>query len=740
MPLYMPELYEERATRQMTSVFGGLNRGARIPDGEWADMQNLTSDQYPLMATRDKRYHSDNRCCPTAVTVRSYRAPVSDSASDLGLLEEYEGVVWLDGVTLRFGGKRTVDLSWYGLTEDDAPRQRLLNFGAYVIVYPAMIYVNTVDMEDVGRIQNISSFFYRSYTQEEKEEMLKILNPEALSYYEIDACSQKVRIRVCDYEGNGASYDGNYTPVGGLDDAGREYPHNTLFFCNGTQSNGTLGTMYRFNKDENRWYEEVTYLEVTCYDELEFHSKTDEDDMDTIECEHSLEFKKELFPGDVIRLEGFDKILEGAGKTEKLDGNHIIIALDKSKGSNGKWFANRFRFEGSLSNNERMELSLGSTGEGVNIQQAIPSIDYMCEADNRLWGCRYGDDGSGNFVNEIYCSARGDFFRWIQGAADNDDSPVTFSIGTDGPWTGCVSYGGAPTFFKERCMHRVGGYGASGFYVQDTPVRGVMSGASDSLAVVNGVLYYYADGAVMAYDGSLPVPVSEKLSPLWKYKRAVGSALYGKYYLSLYDEFSTMINDDKGGKKRKPPSECALYVLDTERGLWHKEDDVEITCMATGEDDLVFVEVGEETVKSDSGVSDRRLTYTLSSIRGTAQLNHNGDLDADAVHDWSPEETKSIGWSATSGVIGLETPDKKYLSKISIRLRLSESDGASAWVEYDSEEGWKPVGNVPQTNRMRTVTLPIIPKRCDHMRLKLEGTGTCKVYSITKTFTEAEDE
>lgn len=703
MPLYMPELYEERATRQMTSVFGGLNRGARIPDGEWADMQNLTSDQYPLMATRDKRHHSDNRCCPTAVTVRHY---------DGG-----ECVIWLDGVNLRFGGKHTVDLSTYGLDKYNAPKQRLLNFGAYVIVYPAMIYVNTVDMQDVGRIEDDLVI----ESTEDKQCGVRI----SPTNYEMD----RVKFRGKNFpEKTNSVENGDIT----LNEGDLWYNQKMQNYKGERMEVGLY--VYVVDGEEGRWVKEKDYIYI---------ERIEHDADLVLVSEIALSFKKELCPGDTIAMYGIENTFqaEGVDATVLGDGNRLIQNV-KYDSTTRK--AIGFCIEGLCPNMDTAgwwEKYAGSSAETcISFSRPIPRMDYMCEADNRLWGCRYGEDGHGNFVNEIYASARGDFFRWIQGAADNDDSPVTFSIGTDGPWTGCVNYGGAPTFFKERCMHRVGGYGASGFYVQDTPVRGVMSGASDSLAVVNGVLYYYADGAVMAYDGSLPVPVSEKLGTLRGYGRAVGGVLYGKYYLYIADiQSGEYHNESLNSHGMARSTNHALYVLDTERGLWHKEDDVEITCMATGEDDLVFVKVGEETVETDSGVSYRRLTYTLSSIRGTARLNHTGDLDADAVHNWSPEETKSIGWSATSGVIGLETPDKKYLSKISIRLHLDEGASVRVSVEYDSLGTWKQV-LATSAMQMKTLTVPIIPMRCDHMRLRLDGVGGCKVYSITKTFTEAEDE
>ena len=40
----------------------------------------------------------------------------------------------------------------------------------------------------------------------------------------------------------------------------------------------------------------------------------------------------------------------------------------------------------------------------------LPRLDHVCVLDNRLWGCRYGmQAGSTAAVNEIYCSALGDF-------------------------------------------------------------------------------------------------------------------------------------------------------------------------------------------------------------------------------------------------------------------------------------------------------------------------------------------
>ena len=43
------------SSREMISVFGGYNARGRIAPGEFSQMENLSSDAYPLVTTRRKR-------------------------------------------------------------------------------------------------------------------------------------------------------------------------------------------------------------------------------------------------------------------------------------------------------------------------------------------------------------------------------------------------------------------------------------------------------------------------------------------------------------------------------------------------------------------------------------------------------------------------------------------------------------------------------------------------------------
>lgn len=46
--------------KSMTSVFYGIRRGARIPDGYFSDAENMSCDEYPCLSTRQKRMKIDS--------------------------------------------------------------------------------------------------------------------------------------------------------------------------------------------------------------------------------------------------------------------------------------------------------------------------------------------------------------------------------------------------------------------------------------------------------------------------------------------------------------------------------------------------------------------------------------------------------------------------------------------------------------------------------------------------------
>lgn len=643
MPLYLPELYEENTSRSMTDSFLGLNRKLRIADGEWFDMKNLTSDEVPVLSVRKRRgIPAITAAKPYCITTRS----MSIEGSFIPL--------FLDGSVLVFGAIYRIDLSPYGYQNDGAKKQ-IIHMGAYIIIVPDMIYVNTAIEKVVNGVRTLEC----GRIEDRYESKIA-----------------KWKITVSDYDGKSADYKQTTEPKGT-----EEKP-----LKNGDvwHKIGESPSLNRYDAETGKWYEITPYLRMqgSVYNMDINHWIIEE-----------ITMKSMIRAGDTVRFSGFGNVVEGVRQvykvTEAFRNSDAVEAI----------------FVQGIIGQEAVEVQ-ATDKSPIVIERVIPKMDYVCEAGNRLWGCRYGYDKQGNFVNEIYCSARGDFYRWILGAADNEDSPVTFSIGSDGEFTGAVNYDGYPTFFKERMMHRVSGSGASGFSLYDLPCEGVAKGDAKSIAVVRNILYYKSACAIMAFDGSIPVAVSEKLGNLYGYTGAVGCAYRDKYYVSM-------------SKKAADGTvyEQNLFVLDTKNGLWFCEDDTMCESMANAGDNMYFV-----AVKKDG----ERTIHTIMTVKPLRDGVTQGIED------------EKIPWYAETGIIGLETPDSKYMTKIAIRLHMDAGSTVRVSVQYDSVGTWKQI-MATESDRMKTITMPIMPARCDHMRLRLDGVGGCKIYSITKTFESAED-
>lgn len=314
----------------------------------------------------------------------------------------------------------------------------------------------------------------------------------------------------------------------------------------------------------------------------------------------------------------------------------------------------------------------------VTVGRYLPLMDMVLECGNRLWGCRYGLNRAGAVVNEIYASKLGDFRNWNCFQGVSTDS-YCVSLGADGPFTGAVQHLGYPVFFREDCIHRLYGSTPATFRLQTTPCPGVQQGCSRSLARVGQMLYYKSPTGVCAYDGAVPVTVSQKLGAM-PCTRAAAGALGDKYYLCIQEEETT----------------GQLWVYDTARGLWHREDDTRVRWFCTCRDDLFFVNGAGQII----------------SVMGRGQ----------------PEE--EISWMLETGMLGTLTPDSKTLTRLNLRLELAQQ--AKVWVQYDGDDFWKPVATV-YGSAGQCFNLPVAVRRCDRLRLRLEGTGFMRLSCITKT-------
>ena len=311
----------------------------------------------------------------------------------------------------------------------------------------------------------------------------------------------------------------------------------------------------------------------------------------------------------------------------------------------------------------------------VTVARTVPDMDFVVESENRLWGCRYGTDRQGNIVNELYACKLGDFKNWQCFQGLSTDS-YRVSLGADGPFTGAAAYLGQPLFFRENCLHKVYGSYPKEYRLQTTACRGVQQGSHKSLALVDEVLYYCSNEGICAYDGSLPETISQKLGDS-HYRNGVGSGWNGKYYVSV---------SDREGKH--------LLVYDTHRKLWHREDDLPLTCLCACGDKLY-------------GATDKEILILAGE-----------------------DSTEVVRWSAQTGPLSPEDPYKRYISRIIPRLLLEPGTRLRFQVRYDGKGGWQTLGTVTGSG-LRSFPLPMRTRRCEFLELRLEGVGQGKLYSLT---------
>lgn len=324
----------------------------------------------------------------------------------------------------------------------------------------------------------------------------------------------------------------------------------------------------------------------------------------------------------------------------------------------------------------------------ITVERKMPNVDFITESENRLWGCRYGLSADGEVVNELYACKLGDFKNWncFMGLA-TDSYAVT--LGSDGQFTGAITHRGFPLFFKENAIHKVYGNYPANFQVQTTACRGVQRGCERSLAIVNEDLYYKARHAVCVYDGSLPVEVSAAFGDE-RYSDAVGGAHGNKYYISMKDS----------------AGQYQMMVYDTVKGMWHKEDHLRADAFCSCREEMYCIDHDSKKI----------ITMLGSGTR----------------------DTQMVPWMVQTGPIGTSAPGMKYISRMTVRLSMEIGASVRFFAQYDSMGDWDHLGAIV-SNNLRSFSIPIRPKRCDHLRLRIEGTGEVKIYSIARTIEQGSE-
>ena len=298
----------------------------------------------------------------------------------------------------------------------------------------------------------------------------------------------------------------------------------------------------------------------------------------------------------------------------------------------------------------------------ITVEVSIPNMNHVCVHNNRLWGT----SENGEY---IYASKLGDCFNFNSFQGLSNDSWYS-EIGTDGGFTGIVSYRTAAVAFKNSYIHHVYGDSPSNFSIPKQTFGGTPDG--ESIAEAGGVLYYMASDGFYEYNGGEPEKISECIKTAYK---SCCAGTDGRHYYAC-------------AEKQDGTSE--LLVYDTLYGVWHKEDNTEFVAFINHNDHL----------------------YGATST----DMYKFGDGEED------------VSWCVVSKKFTLEDIDFKGVNSVYIRMEAPKKTSVTVYTACD-EGDFKPAGQIEGSGFI-VYKVPVRFSKCDSFRIMLDGTGHAVVHDI----------
>ena len=317
----------------------------------------------------------------------------------------------------------------------------------------------------------------------------------------------------------------------------------------------------------------------------------------------------------------------------------------------------------------------GTETGAVTLKRDVPDLDFICESNYRLWGTKGNTIYSSKFMDPMN-------FNVFDGITSDS---YAISVGSDGEFTGCAPFSSHICFFKENTLHKLYGSKPSNFQIVTSQVYGVQAGSERSICIINETLFYKGVGGVYAYTGGVPELVSAKFG-VRKFSEACAATDGSRYYISM-----------------REGAVWHTFVYDVQRNLWVEEDDAHCVDMSFHDGHVYFLTADGKLLKVDE-TADR----------------------------------SNVEWSVTFCPFNETVNERKGYSKFHMRLELA----AGSWLKVEEKRAvdtdWRQIYST-HNERARTLSIPVIPSRCDSVTIRLSGKGECLLRTFIREFFTGSD-
>lgn len=647
--MFLPHLNPNTGkTKQQLIGFGGVNYSAGASDGELAESLNLSSRMFPALTQRVGR---------TEITPKE-----EDSWRNIeptGLFSWNGKLLIIDDGTIYYDGKKLVPIS--------EGEKQFAVVNTKLVIWPDKIMVDLEKSEAVQMDDYTTSLLAVQFTQNSikmdvkppvyKEQFDKyrynnslaytrVFNEDSLSFSDgvwggIDSYKTKElsELQIGDViipEEQWVNSDRWSINVGWVSDD-YQIPSNGPL-DGGFNDKGFYAKITRVDSNV-----EVTINGGNGYVHLYFEI-------------YSMELGLNKKWSELFSV-GQPVVISGCTKYPDNNKEHIIISSINDD-TNTLTFA-----DGTFTGDES-----GTWEDGpVTIKRDIPDMDFICESENRLWGC--GD-------KTIYASALGDPLNFYDYSGVSTDA-YAVAVGSDGAFTGIVSYSGSVLVFKDHMLHKVIGSYPAEYAIYSYEIPGIQAGSHKSAVIINEALYYKARDGVYVYTGSTPYRISNAFG-VRSFTNASAGTDGRNYYISM-----------------KEGETWGLWVYDAATSLWMREDESHVVDFS----------------QADGGL------YFLSNNK--IYLSGGGD--------------EVFPWFAEFSPFYEGTQNRKAPGRLLIRLEISTGAWAALSIRHDNEKMWQMVWR-SIGKKEGSYLVPVLPHRCDKYQIRLEGKGNVILHGLTRIY------
>lgn len=711
-------------TRAAVHTFLGLNRMNKGADGEWADMQNMSTREYPCLAPRMMRKKifeasavaaekEDEGTAPKEHRIKAIFAPMDDGAFDAGFSGIIDNDIYVNGE--KIGIEMDRDKAGYAKgnylperieepvnIEDGAQFKMLTFYDGMKEQTEAVRVIRCADIESgKGKIEEkikykaenlrrgalytnkqIEKRAYKEYTiTEEPWEnegfwfFKELPEPDdKLPDYRCRvtfATGKQIYLRdgffqIKKDETTGKSYIVAY----GVSDLIEQYAFKDavfLFYSRG----------YSFSievpDDDTQETLDGTGSKVTI---SEMNEKPNPCTLGGGGYVYDYSPSCYFEAGDVIEIDGFTVDIDSRYKKAKGICINAVIG-DVGEGTEAPPRETSFSTVISVYN-QAMNVQWNYNDSEMYprwILRKVPKMAACCLHQNRLWGAA----ANGEY---IYASALGNYGEFYQQDGLEDDS-LSFEITTDGKFIAIASFRDMIVAFKRNSMTVIYGNMRSNYSVEQT-IDGIGCIDAQSVHIVGGLLYFLGENGFYAYNGSQPEMISQKLN--CRYTKAYGFGNTERYYASA---------------KREDDGTYELLAYDVRYGIWTKEDALEVV----------------------SAVFYKNRLYAATS---------------DAVYEFDAKDAEeAFCWEAVSVPQDEGTFSDKGVNELRIRAKIPPGAGIRVYTAVDGGEFLlqKELLPLPEENGATACCVYRVPVRfqnAQRYQVKLAGWGDCVIYDMER--------